>query len=1407
MKRNRHARRRSRPRADRLESRDVPAAFGNAWPMPMAMSISFVPDGTLIGPYASDLQEAAPAAWGPDWQLKILGAFQTWASHTGMNFSLNPDGGQPLGSPGFATTSAQFGDVRVAAHPMPLDVVAYSIPFDGSAGTWSGDLILNSAYAGTTPGVPAVDLYSVVLHEAGNLLGFPDSEDPRSPLFDFYRDRNSELQPDDVRALRELYGSRPPDRYEGPAGNDSPATATPIVVGPWGPAEAVLADLGPGDVDVFRVTAPEGAAHLQFRVMTRWISLMTSQVTVRDDRGRVVGSAASAGPKAGWVDVDVVGPAAGRDYFVEVRGARGDAFDVGSYALVVDSAAGAFEALDRLKLEELGSMYFMSHFENGLPSTTADWAPLLDILYRTPPQGHPAAYTEALGRVVDASLASLGGAPFNYDAFLKLGEQVTQSYPDTLLEPGMIPALLSALDERGALNGLMRDLWVRTDLRGFLKEMLTSGSLDQAFEGMLASGDLYDLARELWASPEVRGELLGLIDSGGLDPLLFRLQETGSLDDLISKVLPDVDPGPSDAAGLRRIASDLLARFDQWGADDEVLGEFLQGLTGERGASAEFRKLLGSGALDELGQAMLGSRPLSHLTAAFLSAAWRHDPTVMAVLYRAFTPTPNPDFATARELLPYSNSPDVRGRHLVAMATTDDARTTTVSKVVVPTFGGRAPATMLVTAREIMAAATRPLLKVYDGDGRAVDFEVLDAGPDDYIVQVRNPVAGATYYIQLTQGGVGGGSVPSTYLLDAYFGDERVDLEPVAAGDVDAGNQVRATYVASETQIVHWLLSARGAGPGSGSIRLQVVDESGAVVYGATARVGEDVGVVVHLPVGAYTLLVAGLPGEGGTASALSYELRGNILSDSINPYPADASLRPVDAIAATAESAEPRGARAAGGVGIATIGPISAPHLNSFGAEGPAVAGLVSVARGLGAALAAAPPTGLDPAARSDVAGRGTEPARAGEAPKPDDAPRARPAAGVASVVPAAPARRGRDPAVPPTADSETAVFDALEAVARLPHDLAVEAIDGAREMAGGGPAELAAAIGLFAGGASRLVVHRRSRGPAPRGPVASFRGERRRSGRSDPLLPRRVLIVRSSSRRGADLAFRRWLEADGVEVHEATGRTWEAWPSPGPDVILLEHGPGTTTGADLLFRIGQSPSTATTPIIVFSDAASGEIAAAAAAEGLDLGAADVLPRSITPEEFRARLRRAMRDRRQVERLEHEAASDGLTGLSNRAALQARLDGAWADCRRAGRPLGLLVADLDHFKRVNDTCGHPAGDQVLRRVAAALADEVGAAGFAARYGGEEFVVVAPGCDRAGLMRIAERLRRRIGGLRLDDLRLPCRVTISVGAAWARTLDPSGSQQLLTQADRALYEAKAAGRDAVRMADGVAVPG
>jgi diguanylate cyclase (GGDEF)-like protein len=161
---------------------------------------------------------------------------------------------------------------------------------------------------------------------------------------------------------------------------------------------------------------------------------------------------------------------------------------------------------------------------------------------------------------------------------------------------------------------------------------------------------------------------------------------------------------------------------------------------------------------------------------------------------------------------------------------------------------------------------------------------------------------------------------------------------------------------------------------------------------------------------------------------------------------------------------------------------------------------------------------------------------------------------------------------------------------------------------------------------------------------------------------------------------------------------------------------------------------------------------------------------------------------------MEKMATTDGLTGLTNHRTFQSRADEQVALARRYNRKLSLVLTDVDHFKSVNDTYGHPVGDQVLKGVAKILQETARDTDVVARYGGEEFALVMPETDAAGAKVIAERIRERVMATTFQTELGPLKITLSLGIA---TFPDSGTEKhvLIEKADQCLYFAKHHGRN------------
>lgn len=195
---------------------------------------------------------------------------------------------------------------------------------------------------------------------------------------------------------------------------------------------------------------------------------------------------------------------------------------------------------------------------------------------------------------------------------------------------------------------------------------------------------------------------------------------------------------------------------------------------------------------------------------------------------------------------------------------------------------------------------------------------------------------------------------------------------------------------------------------------------------------------------------------------------------------------------------------------------------------------------------------------------------------------------------------------------------------------------------------------------------------------------------------------------------------------------------------------------------------------------------------KGLQLGAVDYITKPIHPAIVQARVKTQIQLRLHMNRLEHMALHDQLTGIYNRHYLLEVASQKVAYALRHQENLSVLMLDLDYFKAVNDEHGHLVADKVLQAVAAVLADSSRKEDLAARYGGEEFVILLEQCNLEAAVSKAEGLRLQIEQLHPQEVD----ITVSIGAAQLRAGD-SNFETLLNRADAAMYQAKSLGRNCV----------
>ncbi|MEW5976625.1 MAG: diguanylate cyclase [Acidobacteriota bacterium] len=212
----------------------------------------------------------------------------------------------------------------------------------------------------------------------------------------------------------------------------------------------------------------------------------------------------------------------------------------------------------------------------------------------------------------------------------------------------------------------------------------------------------------------------------------------------------------------------------------------------------------------------------------------------------------------------------------------------------------------------------------------------------------------------------------------------------------------------------------------------------------------------------------------------------------------------------------------------------------------------------------------------------------------------------------------------------------------------------------------------------------------------------------------------------------------------------------------------------------------------------------------GMESGADDYLTKPVDPDLLYVRLKVGIRmvslQTELIgarESLRHQATRDPLTGLLNRTSIVDVLKSEVSRGRRQNSRLGVILADLDYFKSINDTHGHLAGDKVLREAASTLKSAVRPYDSVGRFGGEEFVIVLPGCNLEGSAVVAERLRARMTESVIQIGESSIRVTASLGVAATNNTANLDTQTLLAVADEALYAAKNAGRNCFRLAPAI----
>ncbi|MDX9710517.1 MAG: diguanylate cyclase [Trichloromonas sp.] len=255
---------------------------------------------------------------------------------------------------------------------------------------------------------------------------------------------------------------------------------------------------------------------------------------------------------------------------------------------------------------------------------------------------------------------------------------------------------------------------------------------------------------------------------------------------------------------------------------------------------------------------------------------------------------------------------------------------------------------------------------------------------------------------------------------------------------------------------------------------------------------------------------------------------------------------------------------------------------------------------------------------------------------------------------------------------------------------------------------------------------------------------------------------------------------------------------------VDIIFHGTRRVSRKSLswLARLEKNDSWLDIPVLVFTSAEQPEERISC----IEAGAADCLSSRIPERELRARILRFLSGKKRIEKLRttnkqlaRMAITDPLTGIGNRRHFDEALSAELKRNNRSRTPLALLMIDIDHFKRVNDSIGHQGGDGILKIVAETLRVSVRSYDTLCRFGGEEFAIIMPDTSASQAASVAERIRREIAAINARETYGDFPLTVSIGLRAVRETETIEAAQLISEADQALYRAKNDGRNRVEI--------
>ena len=263
-------------------------------------------------------------------------------------------------------------------------------------------------------------------------------------------------------------------------------------------------------------------------------------------------------------------------------------------------------------------------------------------------------------------------------------------------------------------------------------------------------------------------------------------------------------------------------------------------------------------------------------------------------------------------------------------------------------------------------------------------------------------------------------------------------------------------------------------------------------------------------------------------------------------------------------------------------------------------------------------------------------------------------------------------------------------------------------------------------------------------------------------------------------------------VELVEGGEEALQKVQSIKPDLIVLDVNLPDMNGHEVCQRLKENDDTSDTPVVFLTADNTNE----GEEHALDVGATDFVRKPVSPKILTKRINNILSYQSAMRRLELLAATDPLTGTNNRRQFIEVGNAELQRSKRYKNPFTVLMLDIDHFKKVNDTYGHSVGDDALKETVASIQRALRTEDTLGRLGGEEFATIFPQTDASNAALVAERIREGIEKIEIDTPTGPLRFTMSIGVSESSDED-RGIEDALSRADTALYEAKEKGRNQV----------